>query len=294
MKTPLAIAITAAAFTTSAALADEPKSGGVIDTIIQPEPPGLVLGMIQNAPTRTVAGNIYEGLLRYTTDLEPVPQLAESWEVSDDGRTWTFHLREGVTWHDGEPFTADDVVFSADVFHRELNPSARAVLQHIESIEAVDDHTVEFTLAEPFGPFLISFEAGTFTMVPRHLYEGTDFRNNEANNHPIGTGPFSYVSGSPNQKYTVEAVARSKLTVRKATIQDTVGYADYKDGKTDSMAGIVVAVIRDETDACGGGDDHQGRPSGVFHESGHPHLKPQPHLKQHLCVSHGDQVAWFR
>ena len=112
----------------SAALADDPKQGGTVNTI-QPEPPGLVLGMVQNAPTRTVAGNIYEGLLRYTTDLEPMPQLAESWDVSDDGRTYTFHLREDVTWHDGEPFTADDVVFSADVFHREPNPSARAVLQ---------------------------------------------------------------------------------------------------------------------------------------------------------------------
>ena len=80
MKTPLAIAIAAAALGTTAmstaVLADEPKHGGVINTIIQPEPPGLVLGMIQNAPTRTVAGNIYEGLLRYDTDMEPIPQLA--------------------------------------------------------------------------------------------------------------------------------------------------------------------------------------------------------------------------
>ncbi|WP_346795667.1 ABC transporter substrate-binding protein [Halomonas sp. Bachu 37] len=192
MKTPLALAVTAAALSATFAFAEEPKSGGVIDTIVQPEPPGLVLGMIQNAPTRTVAGNIYEGLLRYTTDLEPIPQLAESWEVSDDGRTYTFHLREGVTWHDGEPFTAEDVVFSADVFHRDLNPSARAVLQHVESIEAIDEHTVEFTLAQPFGPFLISFEAGTFTMVPKHIYEGTDFRDNDANRPPIGTGPFKF------------------------------------------------------------------------------------------------------
>ncbi|MGP9767406.1 ABC transporter substrate-binding protein [Halomonas sp. AOP13-D3-9] len=193
MKKPLALAISAAAFAfTSAALADDPKTGGTVNTIIQPEPPGLVLGMVQNAPTRTVAGNIYEGLLRYTTDLEPMPQLAESWDVSDDGRTYTFHLREDVTWHDGEPFTAEDVVFSADVFHRELNPSARAVLQHVESIEATDDHTVVFTLKQPFGPFLLSFEAGTFTMVPEHLYAGTDFRNNEHNDHPIGTGPFKF------------------------------------------------------------------------------------------------------
>ncbi|QTP59162.1 ABC transporter substrate-binding protein [Billgrantia antri] len=193
-KTPFTLAVATLAFTSAIATADEPKRGGVIDTIIQPEPPGLVLGMVQNDPTRKVAGSIYEGLLRYSTDLEPIPQLAESWEVSEDGLTYTFHLRENVKWHDGEPFTAEDVVFSADVFHRELNPSARAVLQHVESIEATDDHTVVFTLAEPFGPFLISFEAGTFTMVPKHIYEGTDFRDNEANNHPIGTGPFEFDS----------------------------------------------------------------------------------------------------
>lgn len=193
MKTPLALAIAAAAFAaTSAAIADEPQRGGTINTIIQPEPPGLVLGMIQNDPTRKVAGSIYEGLLSYTTDLEPQPQLAESWEVDDDGIVWTFHLREGVTWHDGEPFTADDVVFSADVFHRELNPSARAVLDHVESIEATDEHTVVFTLKQPFGPFPLSFEAGTFTMVPKHIYEDTDFRDNPANSHPIGTGPFKF------------------------------------------------------------------------------------------------------
>lgn len=83
MKTPLATAIAALAFTTATAIAnaDEPRSGGTINTIIQPEPPGLVLGMIQNAPTRTVAGNIYEGLLRYSTDLDPMPQLAESWRL---------------------------------------------------------------------------------------------------------------------------------------------------------------------------------------------------------------------
>src|SRR5690625_460107 len=100
MNIPLAIATAAALGATtfsSAMLADEPRHGGTINTIIQPEPPGLVLGMVQNAPTRTVAGNIYEGLLRYDSNLEPIPQLAESWETSDDdiGRA---HDRTPVTW----------------------------------------------------------------------------------------------------------------------------------------------------------------------------------------------------
>src|SRR5690554_5240151 len=84
MNIPLALATAAALGATtfsSAMLADDPRHGGTINTIIQPEPPGLVLGMVQNAPTRTVAGNIYEGLLRYDANLEPIPQLADSWET---------------------------------------------------------------------------------------------------------------------------------------------------------------------------------------------------------------------
>ena len=135
-------AATALAIPAATPLAEEPKSGGRIDVVIQPEPPGLMLGIIQNGPTQMVAGNIYESLLRYDHDLKPMPSLAKSWESSDDGLVHTFHLKEGVTWHDGEPFTADDVVFSADVFLRETHPRLRVSLQHVESIEAVDDHTL--------------------------------------------------------------------------------------------------------------------------------------------------------
>lgn len=190
MKRTLLGAI-AATLMISTALA-EPKVGGRANVVIQPEPPGLMLGLLQNGPTQMVAGNIYEGLLRYDKNLDPMPQLAKSWEVSEDGKTYTFHLQEGVTWHDGEPFTAADVVFSADVFLRETHPRLRASLAHVESIEAPDDHTVVFKLKNPFGPFLGIFETGTMPMIPKHVYEGTDYKDNPANNTPIGTGPFKF------------------------------------------------------------------------------------------------------
>jgi peptide/nickel transport system substrate-binding protein len=66
------------------ALTQEQKMGGVINAVIQPEPPGLMLAMIQNGPTQMVSGNIFEGLLRYSPKLEPLPGLAESWTVSED------------------------------------------------------------------------------------------------------------------------------------------------------------------------------------------------------------------
>ncbi|MCF3936274.1 ABC transporter substrate-binding protein [Acuticoccus sp. M5D2P5] len=196
----------------AAAPASAQTAGGRINVVIQPEPPGLMLGLIQNGPTQMVAGNIYESLLRYDTDLEPMPSLAQSWEVSDDELTYTFHLKEGVTWHDGEPFSADDVVFSVDTFLRETHPRLRVSLEHVESIEAPDENTVVFTLKEPFGPFLGIFEVGTMPIVPKHIYEGTDYTTNPANATPIGTGPFkfeewvkgSYIHLVKNDDYHVE------------------------------------------------------------------------------------------
>src|SRR5690606_12555089 len=128
--------------------------------------------------------NIYEGLMRYDAELTPHPLLATSWEAAEDGLTYTFKLNENVLWHDGKPFTADDVVFSCDVFLRETHARARIVLAHVESVKALDSHTAQFNLKAPFAPFMHAFEVGSMPMVPKHIYEGTDFINNPAHNPP--------------------------------------------------------------------------------------------------------------
>jgi peptide/nickel transport system substrate-binding protein len=175
----------------AAALAEEPKTGGVINAVIQPEPPSLMVGLVQNGPTQMVAGNIYEGLLRYSPKLEPEPGLAESWTISEDAKTYTFHLYHGVTWHDGKPFTSADVLFSLE-FLKTTHPRARGNLAMVDKVEAPDDTTVVFTLKQPFGPFIGIFEVASLPMIPKHIYEGTDFKSNPANNTPIGTGPFMF------------------------------------------------------------------------------------------------------
>jgi peptide/nickel transport system substrate-binding protein len=172
-----------------AALAEEPKAGGVVNAVIQPEPSGLMVGLVQNGPTQMVAGNIYEGLLRYSPKLEPLPGLAESWTVSEDGKVYSFKLRKGVTWHDGKPFTSADVAFSIE-FLKQTHARARGNLVQLDKVETPDDSNVVFTLKQPFGPFLGIFEVGSLPMIPKHIYEGTDFKTNPANNTPIGTGPF--------------------------------------------------------------------------------------------------------
>jgi peptide/nickel transport system substrate-binding protein len=193
MKTfRLLTTVAALALASAVAAQDTPKSGGTLNAVIQPEPPSLMLGLVQNGPTQMVAGQIYESLLRYDKDLNPMPSLAKEWTKSEDGITYTFTLQDGVLWHDGTPFTSADVLFSVDVFLRETHARLRASLEQVASIETPDDKTVVFTLKQPFGPFLGIFEAGTMPMIPKHIYEGTDFANNPANNTPIGTGPFKF------------------------------------------------------------------------------------------------------
>ena len=102
--------------------------GGTLSMIVQPEPPILIPALNQQAPTQFVAGKIYESLLTYSFDLKPQPGLAKSWEVSPDGLAYTFHLQQGVQWHDGKPFTADDVVFSMTELLPKTHARARVIL----------------------------------------------------------------------------------------------------------------------------------------------------------------------
>lgn len=166
--------------------------GGGLTALLTPEPPMLVLPLNQQQPTIVAGSKIFEGLLNFDFDLNPLPQLAESWEISEDGLTYTFHLQRNAKWHDGEPFTAADVVFSCTEMLMALHARARGNFERCESITAIDDHTVQFVLKEPFAPFLKAFEAGSAPIAARHIYEGTDYATNPANDHPIGTGPFMF------------------------------------------------------------------------------------------------------
>lgn len=190
LKTGAALLLASAAF---AGAVQAQTRGGTLNAIVQPEPPILMLGLNQQAPTQYVAGKIYQGLLTYDFNLKPLPSLAKSWTSSTDGLKYTFQLQSGVKWHDGKPFTAADVVFSMDKFLRETHPRSRVVInKYVESIKAPNDLTVEITLKEPYAPFISLFVVDNMPMVPKHIYDGTDFRTNPANQTPIGTGPFKF------------------------------------------------------------------------------------------------------
>lgn len=187
------LSLGAAAMTLAVSGAVAQTQGGTLRMVVQPEPPILIPALNQQAPTQYVTGKIYESLLTYSHELEPQPGLAHSWEVAPDGMSYTFHLNEGVKWHDGKPFTADDVVFSLSDMLPKVHGRARVILdKYVDSVEKIDDLTVKINLKTPFSAFMIMFEPGFAPMMPKHIYEGTDYATNEANQKPVGTGPFMF------------------------------------------------------------------------------------------------------
>lgn len=147
---------------------------------------------------------VYDGLIAASDTFELVPRLAESWEVSEDGRTWTFHLRKGVKWHDGRDFSAEDVAFT---YRAIVDPESDARLPRgdyavLERVEVVDPATVRFVLSRPYAPLLSRLTVG---IVPKHRLEGQSLAGAALNRQPIGTGPFVLKEWQAAQWLTFEA-----------------------------------------------------------------------------------------
>jgi peptide/nickel transport system substrate-binding protein len=139
-----------------------------------------------------LAALVFSGLTRLGSDGTVQPDLAESWDVSDDGLTYTLHLRPRVTWHDGEPFTADDVLFTYNAIQ---DPNFRgepdlAELFRSLAVAKIDDSTVAIRLTQPFAPVLAHLTVG---ILPAHILKALDAEalySGPFNQRPIGTGPF--------------------------------------------------------------------------------------------------------
>jgi peptide/nickel transport system substrate-binding protein len=174
----------------------------------------------------TVEWPIFDSLLELDANLTVRPLLAESWEVSKDGLTYTFKLKKGVKWHDGKPFTARDVAFT---FYSVLDPKVttphRAYFDALvgfpeltakdnpkrpdelatKPIEVLDDHTVRFRLRYPSGSFLAVLVNPRAGIVPEHVLKGADLNTAEFNRKPVGTGPFKFVEWRRGERIVMEA-----------------------------------------------------------------------------------------
>ena len=139
-----------------------------------------------------IASLIFSGLTKLGKDGRVVPDLAESWQISQDGRSYVFNLRRDVKWHDGEPFTAAGVAFTVQVMQNpdfDANPELSRLWKNVKC-EKIDDYSIKLSLAEPYAPFLAYTTIG---ILPAHQFKGTlpkDVVESSLNARPVGTGPF--------------------------------------------------------------------------------------------------------
>ncbi len=181
---------------------------------IQADPTGFDPEAVLNNTSGFIMSAVFDSLVRYKPGtVDVAPGLAESWDISSDGLTYTFHLRHGVTFSDGTPFNAQTYVKSLDRLFNKSDPAyiynTGPVESYIDftygavaSYKALDDYTVQFTLKHPFAPFLTSLAMvwnGVVSPTAAVKY-GKDFRNN-----PVGTGPFILKEWVHNDHITLDA-----------------------------------------------------------------------------------------
>ncbi|MCL2389321.1 MAG: peptide-binding protein [Elusimicrobia bacterium] len=194
-----------------------------------------------DSASNSVNAMIFNGLLRYDENLILVPDLAESFEVSENGLEIIFNLRRGVLWHDGKPFTARDVEFT---FQRLIDPTVKTPFSSnytiVESFEVINDYTIRITYAQPFAPVL---ESWGMSILPAHVFEGYDFNTAPANRAPIGTGPYKFVSWRTDQKIILRAnenYFRGRPYINHYVIRvipnQSVQFLELRNQSIDSMA----------------------------------------------------------
>ena len=151
----------------------------------------------------TISGLIFNGLTRFRPDLKVTGDLATAWDLSPDGRRLTFYLRRGVKWHDGQDFTAHDVVFTYALL---TSPQVPAPLSSqfgpVQTVRAVDDFTVVVEYREPYGSALESWSLG---ILPRHLGQHRPPTDLAFSRQPVGTGPYQVLSWTPGQELVLAA-----------------------------------------------------------------------------------------
>ena len=161
----------------------------------------LIPLLASDSASHNIAGMVYNGLIKYDKDMNIVGDLAESWEISQNGLVITFHLRKGVKWHDGYPFTSADVLYTYQVTIDPKTPTAYAGdFLKVKRVEALNDYTFRVTYAKPFAPALISWSSA---ILPRHLLSGKDITKSTLARHPIGTGPYMFKEWVAGQKISL-------------------------------------------------------------------------------------------
>ncbi len=198
-KRLLVCAAICSALTAGSASAQEMCHGGTLSAGYIADAVGLDPHLSTALNSELMFQFVYSGLLKTDNTMAVQPDLAEHWDISEDGLAYTFHLRDGVEFHNGREMTADDVVYS---FERIISAGGAfsARFSDVESIEAVDDLTVTFTLSRPFAPFLSVLATTKSAIVPKEAVE----EHGDLQTHMVGTGPFKFVEYRPGTSLILE------------------------------------------------------------------------------------------
>lgn len=189
------------------------------------EPINLIPAISSDSASHQVAGYVYNGLVKYDKDLKLTGDLAESWEISKDNLSITFHLKKGVKWHDGEDFTAEDVKFTYEFMIADDTPTSYdGDFRKVKEFEIIDDYTVKVTYEEPYSPALNSW--GMWIM-PSHLLKGVSPSKSSLQRSPIGTGPYVFEEWQTGKSVTLKA------------------FDDYFEGKP-KIEKVILRIIPDQ------------------------------------------------
>lgn len=237
MRTPMRLLTLAGALALATAITPALAARTDINVGMVLEPPNLdPTGGAAAAIDEVVYANVFEGLTRFGPDGSVNPALAESWDISDDGLVYTFHLRSGVLFHDGTAMDAEDVKFSLDRARAEDSTNAqKALFADIAEVEVVDPTTVKVTLSQPNGSFLFNMAWGDAVIV------APESAADNATN-PVGTGPFAFadwvqgdhVELAKNADYWGTPVKLDKVTF-KFIGDPTAGFAAMMAGDVDTF-----------------------------------------------------------
>jgi peptide/nickel transport system substrate-binding protein len=183
----------------------EPAYG---DTLVEGtigEPSVLIPMLAGDSASHEIAGLVFNGLVKYDTDLSIIGDLAESWDISKDGLVITFHLKKGVKWTDGVEFTADDVMYGYKTIIDEKTPTAYSEdYKQVKKAEVLDRYTFRVTYEKPFAPALSSW-ASSLVILPKHLLEGKDITKSELARNPVGMGPYKLKRWVPGQELVLNS-----------------------------------------------------------------------------------------
>ncbi|HEX2026779.1 MAG TPA: ABC transporter substrate-binding protein [Nitriliruptorales bacterium] len=226
----------------------EAARGGTLVVAITADPGHLNPAITTSGGTHTASELLYNGLLAVEEEGgEPVGDLAEDWEVEEDGAVYRFTLRDGVTWHDGEPFTSADVKFSFEQVLLQYHARTKASLASVlEGIDTPDERTVVFRFNQPYAPFLLQLDVTEAPIVAEHVYAGSDPNENPANTDPVGTGPFEFVSYQEgaeirlarNDDYFKEDLPYLDEVVMRVVPDDASALLALEDGEVDFLWGV--------------------------------------------------------